>query len=50
VSGTYLPAFILCIVCIALSCLTFWIAAPRKGITIKLKQQALSFHMDPDTQ
>ena len=50
VAGTYLPAFILCIVCIALSCLTFWIAAPRKGITIKLKQQALGSHMDPDTQ
>jgi len=38
VAGTYLPAFILCIVCIALSCLTFWIAAPRKGITIKPNQ------------
>ena len=32
VTGTYLPAFILCIACIALSCLIFWIAAPRKGI------------------
>ena len=32
VTGTYLPAFILCIACLALSCLTFWIAAPRKGI------------------
>lgn len=30
-SGTYVPAFILCGVCIGLSCLTFWIAAPRKG-------------------
>jgi sugar phosphate permease len=38
VSGTYLPAFILCIVCIALSCLAFWIAAPRKGITIRPPQ------------
>jgi len=30
-SGTYVPAFILCSVCIGLSCLTFWIAGPRKG-------------------
>jgi sugar phosphate permease len=35
VTGTYRPAFVLCIACIALSCLSFWIAAPRKGITIK---------------
>jgi hypothetical protein len=27
----YLPAFILCGVCVSLSCLIFWIAAPRKG-------------------
>jgi MFS family permease len=33
VTGTYLPAFGLCIVCISLSCLSFWIAAPRKGAT-----------------
>jgi len=31
VAGTYRPAFLLCIVCIALACLAFWIAAPRKG-------------------
>jgi MFS family permease len=30
-AGTYRPAFFLCIVCIALACLAFWIAAPRKG-------------------
>ena len=30
-SGTYLPAFVLCGICVGLSCLTFWIAAPRKG-------------------
>ncbi len=30
-TGTYLPAFVLCSVCIGLSCVTFWIAAPRKG-------------------
>lgn len=33
VAGTYRPAFLLCIVCIALACLAFWIAAPRKGPT-----------------
>jgi len=38
VAGTYQPAFLLCIVCIALSCLTFWIAAPRKGVMIKPNQ------------
>jgi MFS family permease len=38
VTGTYLPAFILCIACLALSCLTFWIAAPRKGIKLKAIQ------------
>jgi len=32
-AGTYRPAFLLCIVCIALACLAFWIAAPRKGPT-----------------
>ena len=33
VAGTYRPAFLLCIVCIALACLAFWIAAPRRGPT-----------------
>jgi sugar phosphate permease len=37
VTGSYLPAFTLCIVCIAFSCLTFWIAAPRKGISTGIK-------------
>ncbi len=32
VTGSYIPAFILCVVCIALSCVIFWIAAPRKGM------------------
>jgi len=32
VTGSYRPAFVLCIVCIALSCMIFWMAAPRKGI------------------
>jgi sugar phosphate permease len=29
-TGSYVPAFFLCMICIALSCLIFWIAAPRK--------------------
>jgi sugar phosphate permease len=29
-TGSYVPAFLLCGVCIALSCVIFWIAAPRK--------------------
>ena len=33
VAGTYRPAFLLCIVCISLACLAFWIAAPRRGPT-----------------
>jgi MFS family permease len=33
VAGTYRSAFLLCIVCIALACLAFWIAAPRRGPT-----------------
>jgi sugar phosphate permease len=32
VTGSYRPAFMLCMACIALSCLILWIAAPRKGI------------------
>jgi sugar phosphate permease len=30
-TGSYIPAFIFCLICIALSCIIFWIAAPRKG-------------------
>ncbi len=32
VTGSYIPAFLFCAVCIFLSCVIFWIAAPRKGI------------------
>jgi sugar phosphate permease len=32
VTGSYRAAFVLCMACIALSCLILWIAAPRKGI------------------
>ena len=31
VTGSYLPAFVLCIFCVMFSCVTFWIAGPRKG-------------------
>jgi len=34
-TGTYVPAFVLCGVCVGLSCLIFWIAAPRKGARAK---------------
>jgi sugar phosphate permease len=37
VNGSYRIAFILCIVCIALSCLIFWVAAPRKVAAIGVK-------------
>jgi sugar phosphate permease len=37
VTGSYLPAFTLCIVCIAFASLTFWIAAPRKGVYTGIK-------------
>jgi MFS family permease len=32
-TGSYRPAFLLSIGCIALACLAFWIAAPRRGPT-----------------
>jgi sugar phosphate permease len=38
-TGTYVPAFVLCMVCIALSCLILWIAAPRKGASVDGHQQ-----------
>lgn len=31
VSGSYVSAFILCMVCFALACIAVWIAAPRNG-------------------
>lgn len=30
-TGSYISAFILCMVCFGLSCITFWIAAPRNA-------------------
>lgn len=32
-TGSYVPAFILCMICFASSCVIFWIAAPRKAIS-----------------
>ena len=34
ITGSYVPAFILCLACIALSGIIFWIAAPRKATQI----------------
>ncbi len=34
ITGSYIPAFILCLACIALSGIIFWIAAPRKATQI----------------
>ena len=31
ISGSYIGAFVLCMVCIGLACVAFWIAAPRKA-------------------
>ena len=35
ISGSYINAFILCMVSFGLSCIAFWIAAPRKAIKLK---------------
>jgi nitrate/nitrite transporter NarK len=35
ISGSYTSAFLLCIGCVALSCITFWLAAPRKAKSIR---------------
>ena len=37
ISGSYSSAFILCMVCFGLACMTFWIAAPRKAARIRTK-------------
>jgi sugar phosphate permease len=38
ISGTYVSAFILSIVSIALACICLWIAAPRKGVEVRIKK------------
>jgi MFS family permease len=36
--GSYLAAFILCIVCIVIACIMLWIAAPRNAAKIRAKR------------
>ena len=36
ITGSYHLAFVLCIACIALSCLILWIAAPRKAVATRI--------------
>ena len=35
VTGGYVPAFILCIACFALSCVSVWVAAPRNAAAVR---------------
>ena len=37
ISGSYISAFVLCIVCFGLACITFWIAAPRNADKLRAK-------------
>ena len=37
ISGSYISAFILCIVCFGLACISFWIAAPRNAAKLQAK-------------
>ena len=37
ISGSYRGAFILCMLCVGLGCIAFFIAAPRKGFTLSAK-------------
>jgi len=41
ISGSYIGAFVLCMVCIGLACVAFWIAAPRKAARLKSEAQSL---------
>lgn len=38
ISGSYIAAFILCIICFGINCLAFWIAAPRKASTFPRRE------------
>lgn len=33
--GSYISAFVLCMVCLGLGCIAFWIAAPRNAATVR---------------
>jgi MFS family permease len=41
ISGSYNSAFVLCMVCIGLACVAFWIAAPRKAARLKSEARSL---------
>ena len=41
ISGSYIGAFVLCMVCIGLACVAFWIAAPRKAARLKSEARGL---------
>ena len=41
ISGSYISAFLLCIACFSLACISFWIAAPRKAARLKSEAQSL---------
>ena len=41
ISGSYVTAFILCMVCFALACITFWIAAPRKAAKLRARAERM---------
>ena len=37
ISGSYISAFVLCMVCFGLACIAFWIAAPRHAARLRAK-------------
>ena len=37
ISGSYISAFVLCMVCFGLACIAFWIAAPRHAAKLRVK-------------
>lgn len=39
--GSYTGAFVLCMVCLGLACIAFWIAAPRKAARLRVRTQSL---------
>ena len=41
ISGSYISAFILCIVCFGMACIIFWIAAPRNAIQLRAKRLSM---------
>ena len=41
ISGSYISAFVLCMVCFGLACITFWIAAPRKAAKLRARVERI---------